>query len=78
MTRFRGITGIALTAIVVSASWLPQTTAAAEPVNTTATVLKVVDGDTVDIHDDIRGRLRIRVLGIDTPETKKPGYTVGC
>jgi micrococcal nuclease len=24
------------------------------------------------------GRLRIRLLGIDTPETKKPGYTVGC
>ena len=24
------------------------------------------------------GRLRVRLLGIDTPETKKPGYTVGC
>ncbi len=44
----------------------------------TAVVLKVVDGDTIDIRDDIRGRLRIRVLGIDTPETKKPGFTVGC
>ena len=31
-----------------------------------------------DIVDDVRGRLRIRLLGIDTPETKKPGYTVGC
>jgi micrococcal nuclease len=48
---------------------------AADP---TAVVLKVVDGDTIDIRDDVRGRLRIRVLGIDTPETKKPGYTVGC
>ena len=35
-------------------------------------MLKVVDGDTVDIFDDVRGRLRIRVLGIDTPETKSP------
>ena len=26
----------------------------------------------------VLGRLRIRLLGIDTPETKKPGYTVGC
>ena len=43
----------------------------ADPVATTATVLKVVDGDTVDIVDDVRGRLRIRLLGIDTPETKK-------
>jgi micrococcal nuclease len=50
----------------------------ADPVSTTATVLKVVDGDTIDIRDDVRGRLRVRVLGIDTPETKKPGYTVGC
>jgi micrococcal nuclease len=53
-------------------------TVQADPVATTATVLKVVDGDTVDIVDDVRGRLRIRLLGIDTPETKKPGYTVGC
>src|SRR5262245_41775910 len=50
----------------------------AEPVATTALVLKVVDGDTIDIRDDNRGRLRLRLLGIDTPETKKPGYTVGC
>ncbi|GJF09623.1 hypothetical protein NGTWS0302_24230 [Mycolicibacterium cyprinidarum] len=53
-------------------------TATADPVDTTAVVLKVVDGDTIDIQDDNRGRLRIRVLGIDTPETKKPGYTIGC
>jgi micrococcal nuclease len=39
-------------------------------------VLKVVDGDAVDIVDDVRGRLRIRLLGIDTPEAKKPGYSV--
>jgi len=43
-----------------------------------AVVLKIVDGDTIDIRDDVRGRLRIRLLGIDAPETKKPGYTVGC
>lgn len=59
-------------------SLLCPPTVAAEPVAATATVLKVVDGDTIDIRDDIRGRLRVRVLGIDTPETKKPGYTVGC
>lgn len=29
-------------------------------------------------RDDVRGRLRIRVLGIDTPETKKPGFDVAC
>jgi len=50
----------------------------ADPVAATAIVLKVVDGDTVDIRDDVRRRLRIRLLGIDTPETKKPSFTVGC
>jgi micrococcal nuclease len=37
-----------------------------------------VEGDTIDIRDDNRGRLRVRLLGIDTPETKKPGFTVAC
>lgn len=39
-------------------------TAAADAVDTTAEVLRVVDGDTIDIRDDVRGRLRIRILGI--------------
>ena len=50
----------------------------ADPDTTTATVLRVVDGDTVDVVDDTRGRLRIRVIGIDSPEVHKPGYSVGC
>jgi endonuclease YncB( thermonuclease family) len=51
----------------------------ADPAAATALVLKVVDGDTIDIRDDVRGRLRVRLLGIDSPETNKPGYTVvGC
>lgn len=44
----------------------------------TATVLRAVDGDTVDVRDDIRGRLRVRILGIDSPELHKPGWSVGC
>jgi micrococcal nuclease len=42
----------------------------AAPDPATATVLRVVDGDTIDVRDDTRGRLRIRLLGIDTPEAK--------
>ncbi|MBS1692472.1 MAG: thermonuclease family protein [Actinobacteria bacterium] len=44
--------------------------APAASADATATVLRVVDGDTIDVVDDARGRLRVRVLGIDTPETK--------
>jgi micrococcal nuclease len=63
---------------VTVAGIIAPATASAAPVDATAVVLRVVDGDTIDIRDDNRGRLRIRVLGIDTPETQKPGYTVGC
>jgi len=41
------------------------------------TVVAVVDGDTVDI--DLGGRTeRVRLLGIDTPETVDPDRPVGC
>lgn len=49
-----------------------------DPIPTTAVVVKIVDGDTVDVRDDVRGRLRIRLLGIDTPEVHRPHYSVGC
>ena len=75
-TRF--VAAVVTVAVVPVYSTIAGSEAHADPVATTATVLKVVDGDTVDIVDDVRGRLRIRLLGIDTPETKKPGYTVGC
>jgi micrococcal nuclease len=65
-------------AVVAMAALGTPVTVNAEPIAATASVLKVVDGDTIDIRDDVRGRLRVRILGIDTPETKKPGYTVGC
>lgn len=71
--------GSAVLAGMVALSLLVASPAVrAEPVATTAVVLKIVDGDTIDVRDENRGRLRIRVLGINTPETKKPGYTVGC
>jgi len=42
-----------------------------------ATVASVVDGDTIDVL--IGGREeRIRLIGIDTPETKKPNAPIEC
>ena len=41
------------------------------------TILKVVDGDTVDI--DINGRAeRVRLIGVNTPETKHPTKPIEC
>lgn len=44
----------------------------------TFTVINVVDGDTIDIDvpDRQYRRTRIRLWGIDTPETKSPKYGV--
>ena len=56
----------------------PNRRAATATVVATATVTQVIDGDTIEVQDDAKGALTIRVLGIDTPETKKPGHTVAC
>jgi len=40
-------------------------------------VTKVVDGDTIDVN--MNGKTeRIRMIGVDTPETKKPDTPVQC
>jgi micrococcal nuclease len=42
-----------------------------------ATVTEVIDGDTIDVR--IGGRdERVRLIGIDTPETKKPNSPIEC
>ncbi|MDP9485611.1 MAG: thermonuclease family protein [Actinomycetota bacterium] len=39
----------------------------------TATVARVVDGDTIEISPAIDGVTDVRLIGVDTPETKEPG-----
>lgn len=47
------------------------------PQQTVVTVVKVVDGDTVDV--DINGKTeRLRLIGLDTPETVDPRKPVQC
>jgi micrococcal nuclease len=47
------------------------------PAAATVTVARVVDGDTVEIVLDGE-RKDLRLIGVDTPETVKPGAPVGC
>jgi len=55
----------------------PETTVSPGAIEPNATVDYVVDGDTVDVL--IGGREeRIRLIGIDTPETKRPDTDIQC
>ena len=38
----------------------------------TSTVTRIVDGDTVDISPAVEGKTRVRLIGVDTPETRDP------
>jgi micrococcal nuclease len=42
------------------------------------TVSRVVDGDTIHVTDAGGARVKVRVLGIDTPETVDPRKPVQC
>ena len=44
----------------------------------TATVARVVDGDTIRVRLDGGREERVRYIGIDTPESVKPGTPVQC
>jgi endonuclease YncB( thermonuclease family) len=43
-----------------------------------AVVTGVVDGDTIRVRRGIRRTYTVRLIGIDTPETKRPGTPVEC
>ena len=88
--RFRTLQGaIAIIALLVLSLALPDAlrapaeqstampSAAVAATSTSATVIKVVDGDTIDVA--ILGQEeRIRLLGINTPETVDPRRPVQC
>lgn len=46
-------------------------TAFAEKANFEAKVVKVIDGDTVDVLTDANAKVRVRLYGIDAPESKQ-------
>ena len=67
----------ALAALFAGACSHASATKTAAPPAGTATVERVVDGDTIRVR--IKGREeRVRLVGIDTPESVKPGTPVQC
>lgn len=47
------------------------------PASAVALVTRVVDGDTIEVRLDGRSE-DVRLIGVDTPETVKPGTPVQC
>ncbi len=56
----------------------PQNSVASSTVQTNATVVRVVDGDTFEARLDGDGDWKIRMLGINTPESVDPRRSVEC
>ena len=84
--RCLGLLVVALLVLVGCGAGQPPVPAAAPapsiavpPSAFTATVVRIVDGDTIIARTSSGGpKLRVRVVGIDTPESVKPGEGVAC
>jgi micrococcal nuclease len=69
---------VGFVAACANAAGGPAPSVASDPVNPANAVVElVVDGDTIDVTID-GDTERVRMIGIDTPETKKPDTPVEC
>jgi len=59
-----------------SSSANPKPEASGKDYDATATVSRVIDGDTVEITPAIKGVEEVRLIGVDTPETVDPSEEV--
>ena len=74
---------VALADILLADGLKPSHTPSATPdavllAPRTATVLRVVDGDTILVRDSGGHTERVRYIGVDTPESVKPNTPVQC
>lgn len=77
VTALLALVGVALVAVTVGRWALFQVTHLGEAVTGTTHVVKVIDGDTIEVTHAGR-KEKVRLLGIDTPETKDPRKPVQC
>jgi micrococcal nuclease len=69
---------LAIVALVVVRPWEGGEGAAGLPATVTGRVLRAVDGDTLEVAMPGGGHEDVRLIGVDTPETVKPGTPVQC
>ncbi len=68
---------LALVAAVILRPWEELRPGDEPPASAVAYVVRAVDGDTIEVRLDGR-REDVRYIGVDTPETVKPGTPVQC
>lgn len=69
---------LALVAALVLRPWETAGSGAESgPASATAYVVRAIDGDTIEVRLDGRSE-DVRYIGVDTPETVKPGTPVQC
>ena len=56
----------------------PVPTTTPTPTSRSARIVRVVDGDTLRVQLSTGRQITVRLIGIDTPETKRPGVGVEC
>lgn len=76
MTIARGMSLILAVLMLLAVIWSTGDRGVAE--RTQATVIKIVDGDTIKVRDITDHQFTVRIIGIDTPETKHPDLPVQC
>jgi micrococcal nuclease len=75
--RGASVIGVVLIAVATLISaWAPP--GAHAQVSSPATVTRVIDGETVDARLADGREITVRLIGIDTPETRRPGVPVEC
>jgi micrococcal nuclease len=74
----RLIAVVTIVLALVTATGCGRDAPAAVPKGATAVVERVVDGDTIRVRTADGRRERVRLIGIDTPETKDPRRPVQC
>lgn len=76
-TLLRSLTALALVTTLTSGLYIISFPQKANAATYTATVNYVVDGDTINLTNDVLGTRSVRLLSIDTPETNYNGESQG-
>lgn len=75
--RFGSLVLLAVAAALILRPWEAPLGGGGEPATARATVVRVIDGDTIEARIDGRSE-DVRYIGVDTPETVKPDTPVQC